>query len=95
MLTLTQDARLAIVGLVQPISQDGHAGVRIAVADTANGQGPELGLALTDGPEPGDRVIDEEGARVFLDQPAAALLDQATLDVRIDEAAQEVDFFLT
>jgi Fe-S cluster assembly iron-binding protein IscA len=94
MLTLTPDARLAIVGLVEPIDPDGHGGVRIAVADTPNGQGPQLGLALTDGPSPGDSVIDEEGARVFLDQAATQLLEEATLDVRIDQAAQQVDFYL-
>lgn len=94
MLTLTPDARLAIMGLVDPIDPDGHGGVRIAVADSANGEGPELGLALSNGPAPGDSVIDEDGARVFLDQPASMLLDEAILDVRIDTEAQQVDFFL-
>jgi Fe-S cluster assembly iron-binding protein IscA len=94
MLTLTPDARLAIVGLVEPIDSDCHGGVRIAVADAPNGQGPQLGLELAVGPAPGDSVIDEDGARVFLDEPANQLLDEATLDVRIDQAAQQVDFYL-
>ncbi|HVV74550.1 MAG TPA: iron-sulfur cluster biosynthesis protein [Mycobacteriales bacterium] len=94
MLTLTPDAKLAIVGLVEPIAVDGHGGVRIAMAPAPNGEGPQLGLALADGPAPGDSVIDEEGARVFLDEPSAALLDESTLDVRIDQAAQQVDFYL-
>jgi Fe-S cluster assembly iron-binding protein IscA len=95
MLTLTPDARLAIVGLVEPVDHDGHGGVRIAVTQASNGEGPQLGLALADGPAPGDSVIDEDGARVFLDEPANALLDDRTLDVQIDQAAQQVDFYLT
>jgi Fe-S cluster assembly iron-binding protein IscA len=95
MLTLTQDARLAIQGLIEPVDTDGHGGLRIAVADSPNGQGPQLGLELATGPNPGDSVIDEEGARVFLDHSASALLDGSTLDVQVDDAAQEVAFYLT
>jgi Fe-S cluster assembly iron-binding protein IscA len=94
MLTLTPDARLAIVGLVEPMDVEGNGGVRIAAAGTSNGQGPELGLSLTDGPAPGDSVVEEDGARVFLDHMATELLGEATLDVRIDQEAQQVDFYL-
>jgi Fe-S cluster assembly iron-binding protein IscA len=94
MLTLTPDARLAILGLVDPVDPDGHGGVRIAIEETSNGDSPQLGLALTDGPAPGDSVVEEDGARVFLDHMANELLDEATLDVRIDQDAQQVDFYL-
>lgn len=95
MLTLTPDARVAIVALVEPNDPEGHGGLRIAVARTADGEEPHFGLAIAEGPAPGDSVIDEEGARVFLDEPANALLDERILDVRVDEAAQQVDFYLT
>lgn len=95
MLTLTTDARVAIVGLVQPTDPSGRGGVRIAIAPAPNGEGPQLGLAVADGPEPGDSIIDEDGARVFLDDSANLLLEERTLDVRIDQVAQQVDFYVT
>ncbi|HEX3706937.1 MAG TPA: iron-sulfur cluster biosynthesis protein [Mycobacteriales bacterium] len=95
MLTLTENARLAIVSLVEPTDPGGHGGVRIAMTPASNGDAPQLGLQVAPGPAPGDSVIDDEGARVFLDESAGALLDDQTLDVRIDEAAQEVDFYVS
>lgn len=94
MLTLTNDARLAIAGLVEPMGPEGHGGVRIAVQPSLDGEGPELNLAVASEPAPGDSVIDENGARVFLDASAAALLEASTLDAHIDQTAQQVDFFL-
>jgi Fe-S cluster assembly iron-binding protein IscA len=97
MLTLTQGARLAIISLTEPTTSAGDAGVRIAAAAPidANEQGPQLGLEVAAGPAPGDQIIDEDGARVFLDESAASLLDDQTLDVEIDEVAQRVNFYVT
>lgn len=96
MLTLTDDARLAIRGLTEPTDTRAHGGIRIAATSPApvNGAGSELALNLADGPVPGDLVIDQDGARVFLDETAAALLDEQTLDVEINETAEEVSFYL-
>lgn len=97
MLTLTQGARLAIISLVEPANPIGEAGVRIAATapPAENGQGPQLGLEVAAGPAPGDKVLDDDGARVFLDESAASLLDAQTLDVEIDQAAQRVNFYVT
>jgi Fe-S cluster assembly iron-binding protein IscA len=94
MLALTNDARLAIAGLVQPIDPTGQGGVRIAIEPSLDGEGPQLGLAVASEPSPGDSVIDEDGARVFLDTAAAEMLGDRTLDARIDQDAQQVDFYL-
>jgi Fe-S cluster assembly iron-binding protein IscA len=94
-LTLTEEARTAIVGLVAPADLEGHGGIRIAMAPGLDGEGPRLGLEVANGPAPGDSVIDEDGARVFMDESAAALLDRQTLDVRVDQAAQQVDFYVS
>ena len=94
MLTLTESAQQAIVSLVDPVDPTGHAGLRIATSMPSNGAGPQLGLEFAREPAPGDRVIDERGARVFLDSSAAAILDEQVLDVRVDEAAQQVDFYV-
>lgn len=96
MLVLTQGARMAIRGLTDHLEPVGHGGVRIAVTDESNnGRGPELYLHLASGPAPGDVVVDDDGARVFLDGAAADLLDEQTLDVAIDEVEEQVNFFLS
>jgi iron-sulfur cluster assembly protein len=101
MLTLTDNARVAIRSLTGFAEEPTGAGVRIATSaggdptsagDTA---APELALAVVPEPIPGDQVVDEGGARVYLDSAAALLLDQETLDAQIDSAAQEVNFFVT
>jgi Fe-S cluster assembly iron-binding protein IscA len=95
MLTLTDGARLAIMSLVEPTDPMGQAGVRIATTKSPqDGQAPDLGLEVAAGPAPGDRVVDDDGARVFLDEAAATLLDQQVLDVQVDQAAEQVNFYL-
>jgi Fe-S cluster assembly iron-binding protein IscA len=47
-----------------------------------------LTLTLVPTPAAGDQVLEEDGARVFLDQQAAALLDDRALDAAPDNAGQ-------
>jgi iron-sulfur cluster assembly protein len=76
MLTLTQTAAEAVEELVAqvPLAEDG--GVRIR--DTGGPAGFELSVVPL--PEPQDTVVVEHGARVFLDESAAAALDDRVLD---------------
>jgi Fe-S cluster assembly iron-binding protein IscA len=46
-------------------------------------------------PAPGDQVVDQDGARVYLDSAAALMLEAETLDAQVDPAAQEVNFFVS
>ena len=94
MLTLTDNAQYAIRTLVSPADEPTEAGVRIASTSGGNGATPELSLEVVHEPEPGDQVVDNNGARVFLDAAAAEMLAQQTLDVQVDEAAQQVNFFV-
>ena len=55
-------------------------GARIA----ADGAGQGLGLAIVPGPDPEDRVVEGEGAKVYLAQHAAQVLANTTLDVAQD-----------
>jgi Fe-S cluster assembly iron-binding protein IscA len=83
-LTLTPNATTEIRQLVDaPTTPDG-CGVRIAT-DPA-GAGLSLSLAAT--PAEDDHVIDDAGARVFLEPHAAELLEDQTLDAQVDEAGQ-------
>jgi Fe-S cluster assembly iron-binding protein IscA len=95
MLTLTENAQFAIRSLAESIDAPTDAGVRIATTDGSDGAGPQLALAVVPQPAPGDQVVDEGGARVFLDSAAALMLDAETLDAQVDTAAQEVNFFVT
>jgi Fe-S cluster assembly iron-binding protein IscA len=84
MLTLTPVAAAEIRNIVdQPEVPDG-GGLRIA-HDSAAGS---LTLSLAAVPAEDDRVLDDSGARVFLDPQAAAILDDKTLDVTSDNSGQ-------
>jgi iron-sulfur cluster assembly protein len=96
MLTLTDNAQLAIRSLTGSVEELTGGGVRIATSTPGgNGASPELALAIVPEPAPGDQVVDQDGARVYLDAAAAQMLDNETLDAQIDPAAQEVNFFVT
>jgi hypothetical protein len=47
---------------------------------------------VVEAPAAGDHVIDEAGARVFLDEPVVDYLDDNVLDARVEE--QRVSFVL-
>ncbi|MGW5557306.1 adhesin [Micromonospora sp. NPDC003944] len=81
MLTMTDNAVLVIRDLAnqQDVAQEG--GVRIA-ADTEAGS---LTVELVPEPVQGDRVVDNQGARIFLDEDAAELLGDASVDATVDD----------
>ena len=86
MLTLTNHAQDAVRTLTKDPQAPERAGLRIA----AGNQGLELMLVAE--PAPGDALIDDDGARVFLESQAANLLDERTLDAEIE--GDKVNFFL-
>ena len=43
-------------------------------------------MEAAEGPLPGDQVVEEAGARIFLEESAATLLDDKTLDAMVDES---------
>ena len=86
MLTLTNNAQDAVRTLTKDPQAPERAGLRIA----AGNQGLELMLVAK--PAPGDALIDDDGARVFLESQAANLLDERTLDAKIE--GDKVNFFL-
>lgn len=81
MLTVTDNAVAAIRSLTAAPEVPDGAGLRIAT-DPAAGA-----LQLTVSPEPqeGDAVVDNAGARLFLDTDAALLLDDKALDATVDD----------
>ncbi|MEU5786852.1 iron-sulfur cluster biosynthesis family protein [Micromonospora purpureochromogenes] len=81
MLTMTDNAVMVIrdLALQQDVAQDG--GLRIA-ADTDAGS---LTIELVPEPAQGDKVVDNQGARIFLDEDAAELLEDTSVDAVVDD----------
>ncbi|MGK5441991.1 adhesin [Micromonospora sp. URMC 105] len=81
MLKMTDNAVLVIRDLAvqQDVAEDG--GLRIA-ADTSAGS---LTIELVPEPVQGDQVVDNQGARIFLDADAAELLNDTSVDAVVDD----------
>ena len=81
MLTMTENAVMVIrdLALQQDVAEDG--GLRIA-ADTDAGS---LSIELVPQPAQGDQVVDNQGARIFLDSDAAELLNDTSVDASVDD----------
>ncbi|HEX3668942.1 MAG TPA: HesB/YadR/YfhF-family protein [Acidimicrobiia bacterium] len=95
MLALTENATEAIEGILASPAVADEGGVRIEAPTSGDGGAPDdghLNLAVVEAPAAGDHVIDEAGARVFLDQPVVDYLDDKVLDARVEE--QRVSFVL-
>jgi Fe-S cluster assembly iron-binding protein IscA len=83
-LTLTQNASTQIRTLINQPELPHGCGMRIANDPVTN----NLTLSLAATPVDGDAVVDDAGARVFLDAEAAALLDDKALDATSDPNGQ-------
>lgn len=82
MLTLTDDAATAVKSIVERSADATTAGLRIhGTADPAEG----FALTVAGAPEAADAVVDQEGARVFLDAGAAEALEDQVLDAQYDQ----------
>ncbi|TDC75939.1 adhesin [Micromonospora sp. KC606] len=81
MLTMTDNAVLVIRDLAaqQDVLTDG--GLRIA----ADAEAGSLTVELVPEPAQGDQVVDNQGARIFLDADAAELLDDTSVDASVDD----------
>jgi Fe-S cluster assembly iron-binding protein IscA len=78
-LSLTDNAATEIRNLIAQPEVPDDGGVRIA-------SGPEgsLTLALAAAPADGDAVVEEQGARVFVEPQAGEVLDELLLDAAVD-----------
>lgn len=81
MLTLTDSAVSAIRTLTSQPEVPGETGLRIMAQD----EGTSFQLALAEAPVAGDQVVEEGGARVFVEAAAAAVLDDKALDAQVNE----------
>ena len=82
MLTLTDSAVSAIRTLTSQPELPEDTGLRIMAQDEG---APSFQVTLAETPVAGDQVIEEAGARVFLEANAAAALDDKALDAQVDD----------
>jgi iron-sulfur cluster assembly protein len=88
MLTLTPSAVAAVDALLQAPQVPDDAGLRIAATDEHH-----LTVGIAEAPAPGDQVIEDQGARVFVDPGAAPLVDDAQLEAQSE--GDQIAFALT
>ena len=81
MLTLTENANTVVKSIVDQSGTGEEAGLRISQDEP---ESPALHVMPTQAPEPGDQVLEDAGARVFLEHNAAATLDDKILDAQVD-----------
>jgi Fe-S cluster assembly iron-binding protein IscA len=92
-LALTENATEAISGILSAPNVPDEAGLRIAASPSNDAADPAAGvltLTLTESPAENDQIIDQRGARVFVDEPIAGDLDDKALDAMVSE--QQVTF---
>lgn len=84
MLTLTGNAVSAIREITSRPGLPDDTGLRIA-STAVSDSGPAFEIAVSAAPAPSDAVIEDDGARVFLDRDASVALDDKALDVEVGE----------
>jgi iron-sulfur cluster assembly protein len=84
LLTLTENASTIVKDITAQQGESETAGLRITSEDPA--QGLMVSAALE--PLPGDKTVEANGARVYLDAPASEVLDDQVLDAAVDEAGR-------
>jgi iron-sulfur cluster assembly protein len=82
MLVVTEQARDAIQAVVSSTEAGTDAGVRVSVGREQDQ--PVFQLAVADVPIESDEVLEAEGARLFLEPEAAAVLDDKVLDASVE-----------
>lgn len=85
MLTLTENASTIVQDInEQIVAQQGQPDAALRISSE---EGPEPSFAVSAAEEPAatDQVVEQDGARVFLDETAQAKLDDKVLDASVDQ----------
>ncbi len=89
MLALTENATDAIGEILSASAVPDEGGVRIAGAAPVDATAPAAGnlhVTIAEAPAESDQVIEDEGARVFVDEELTDYLDDKVLDASVSEA---------
>ncbi|MET0715022.1 MAG: Fe-S cluster assembly protein HesB [Mycetocola sp.] len=82
MLTLTENASTIVRTITTQSTGTEEGGLRIS---SPAPESADLAVAVAESPEPLDEVVEVAGARVFLEENAAASLGDKILDAQVDE----------
>ncbi|UMG92481.1 Fe-S cluster assembly protein HesB [Nocardioides sp. TF02-7] len=80
MLTLTDNACTIVKQFTDHPDVPAEAGLRISSTPDA-----QLSVAAAEAPADGDQVVEQDGAKVYLDADAAEQLSDMVLDAGLDE----------
>jgi Fe-S cluster assembly iron-binding protein IscA len=90
MLTLTDNATAIVNEITHQPGLGEDAGLRITSTLSPD---PAFEVSAADQGQPGDQVVEQGGATVYLDQASAELLDDKVLDAAVDPSGK-VEFAL-
>ena len=82
MLTLTENASTIVKTIVDQSGASEDAGLRFSQEGALEGA---LTVGTAPAAEPGDAVVEQGGAKVFLDETAAVALNDQVLDASVDQ----------
>lgn len=82
MLTMTENASTVVKTISHQAEDVEGSGLRISTSSDVDSQ---LSLAVVPAPADNDLVIEQDGARVFVEPAASALLDDKVLDAQVGE----------
>jgi iron-sulfur cluster assembly protein len=93
-LTLTSDAAEAVKTIAEALPElPNESGLRIQAQVVGEEGQVSFDLAMVESPDEGDQVIEEAGARVFVEPDAALILEDKILDATV--AGNQVQFSLS
>lgn len=90
MLTLTENATSIVKEIAGQPGLPDTAGLRITSENEADAT---FAVSAAEAAEPGDQVVEQGGATIYLDQSAATMLDDKVLDAAVDPSGK-VEFAL-
>lgn len=89
MLTLTENASTIVRDITTQAGLPDTAGLRITSEDEES----SFAIAAAEQPEPDDKVVEQAGATIYLDEQSATMLDDKVLDAAVDDEGK-VEFAL-
>jgi Fe-S cluster assembly iron-binding protein IscA len=89
MLTLTENASMIVKDIASRVGNEG-AGLRIAGDPALEAS---YSVTASDHPEPGDQVVEQAGATVYVDSQIVEVLSDKILDAGVDQSGN-VEFAL-
>jgi Fe-S cluster assembly iron-binding protein IscA len=90
-LTLTENASTIVKAIAEQSGGAQEAGLRFSAEGAESGA---LAVAPVEGAQPGDQVVERDGAKVYLEETAAVALGDQVLDASVDPAGA-VQFSIT